>query len=104
MIAVVIDLVRIQAGGDGGRVEIIDDEVGELTRELVGPARLLHVEVEYYAIHLRRIDLAAVDVLHRHAGIGEVAAAWFFRARVDGDGNGRHRNRGRRDAGKLIES
>ncbi|MEY9569750.1 hypothetical protein ABH978_005589 [Bradyrhizobium ottawaense] len=92
MIAVVAGLLRIERRGDRGRVEIVDDDVGEVAGQLVLLARLRHVDGEDGAVRFHCIDLAALEILDCQPGIGDLAAAGGAAARIEG-----HRQRRSRD-------
>lgn len=103
METIVVGLLRIQGRTEGTRVEIMGGEVRKLAGHLVRPARLAHVERVGDAVCLCRFDLAAIDVLDRHTRIDKGSAACVAGAGIDIDGDGRRRDRGRRDGCVLCE-
>ena len=93
----------IERGDDPGRIEIVDDDVGQLAGQLVRLAWLPHVGRDGGAVRLYRIDLALLQVLDHQSGIGDLAAATGTAAGIEAHRQRRRSERGRCDARILTE-
>ena len=100
---VVLGARRIEQRERRGRVEIVGREVGDLAGHLLLLAGDVHRRAERHAVDRHRGDPPVADVAHRDARIAVVAEPDARARHRHAAGDGRRRDRGRRDGGEMLE-